>query len=98
MPKHKVAAKREIRCRKPAAHEWKELSKMSRESIFSAVSCRVSKLPYRQGVTNGWKSMIGKSIDQSMVIDYGLLIGIDWHRPIDNHRKVVVNYIDCASK
>ena len=36
-----------------------------------------------QGVNNRWKSMIGKSIDQSITIDYLLLIGIDWHRSID---------------
>ena len=45
---------REIRCRKPAAHVTKELSKMPREPICSAVSCRVSKLP-REAFCNGMR-------------------------------------------
>ena len=36
--------------------------------------------------------MIGKSIDQSMKIDWLLLISIDWHRPIDDQLIITLRW------
>ena len=46
-----------------------ELTRLGVSTIGDRI--RLRDLCSTQGVTNRWKSMIGKLIDQSMVIDYG---------------------------
>ena len=46
-----------------------ELTRLGVSTIGDRI--RLRDLYSTQGVTNRWKSMIGKLIDQSMVIDYG---------------------------
>ena len=46
-----------------------ELTRLGVSTISDRI--RLRDLCSTQGVTNRWKSMIGKLIDQSMVINYG---------------------------
>ena len=62
------------------------LNNFTVDRIHSNFTTNDQVLCHVSGLEQSMKLMIGKSIDPSMTIDALL---VNWHRPIDNHTKVV---------